>query len=55
MSITISKIKPEDALGARIVLRDTWLATYPNKLLLSKNSSYAKYDVGSAPSVSKQK
>ena len=55
MPITISKIKPEDALGASIVLRDTWLATYQNKLLLSENSSYAKYDVGSVPPVSKQK
>lgn len=55
MPITISKIKPEDALGARIVLRDTWFATYQNKSLLSKNSSCAKYDVGAVPPVLEQK
>ena len=33
MNITISKIKPEDALGVREVLRDTWIATYPNEEL----------------------
>ncbi len=33
MNITISKIIPEDALGIREVLRDTWIATYPNKEL----------------------
>ena len=33
MNTTISKIKPEDALGVREVLRDTWIATYPNKEL----------------------
>lgn len=33
MNIKISKIQPQDALGVRIVLRDTWLATYPNKEL----------------------
>ena len=31
MNIAISKIKPEDALGVREVLRDAWIATYPNK------------------------